>query len=222
MLLTNDYSCSTRQSQKCLSKSFDYVLTHEIPASEKIYCKQLKPGTMQSVLVFAGQNWLITPAALAANESRPQDIHDQKWLLTLSGVGLINLKGNSTSNWLHDTIHILPDMFSPLNFALVTHAIPKPPEFDLKFQVEQMAPFSAMSSVFNQGQSINSGFAVDTWRPAPFETVTNALNGRTVSKVFTGIRVDVAVRDTDAFMFRISYHVTLLGKITFVRGIVIT
>ena len=43
---------------------------------------------------FAGQNWLITPAALALHEAPPRDIHAQKWLLTLSGVAMVDLKGN--------------------------------------------------------------------------------------------------------------------------------
>jgi hypothetical protein len=40
---------------------------------------------------FAGQNWLITPAALALGEHPPASIHDQKWLLVLSGVVYANL-----------------------------------------------------------------------------------------------------------------------------------
>ncbi len=35
---------------------------------------------------FAGQNWLITPAALAVGEHPPANIHDQKWLLVLSSI----------------------------------------------------------------------------------------------------------------------------------------
>jgi hypothetical protein len=176
----------------------------------------------QTVLAFAGQNWLITPAALSANEAKPQDIHNQKWLLTLSGVGFINLKGKTSNDWFRDTIRILPDIDSPMNFGLSTHGIPKPPQFALRFQVEQIAPFSAMSSIFNAGQSINSGFAVDVWRPSPFATDTNALNGQSVSNLFDGIVVDVAVRDSDAFMFRISYHITLLGKIIFTQAPILT
>jgi hypothetical protein len=32
--------------------------------------------------------------------------------------------------------------------------------------------------------------------------------------------VDVAVRDTDAWLYRLSYHITLIGKIVFVPIII--
>jgi hypothetical protein len=57
---------------------------------------------------FSGQNWLITPAALAVGESRPRTILDQKWLLVLSGVVEANLQGNSTAAWLNQTVSFLP------------------------------------------------------------------------------------------------------------------
>jgi hypothetical protein len=44
---------------------------------------------------FAGQNWLITPAATAANHAQPADLHEQLWLLVLIGVVIVDLKGNS-------------------------------------------------------------------------------------------------------------------------------
>jgi hypothetical protein len=69
--------------------------------------------------------------------------------------------------------------------------------------------------VFNQDQSINSGFAVDVWRPTHFATGTDAFTHLPVGNIFTGINVDVAVRDTDAWIFRVGYNVTLLGKVVF-------
>ena len=57
---------------------------------------------------FAGQNWLITPAALAVGESPPTTILDQKWLLILSGVVVANLQGNSNAAWLRETVTFLP------------------------------------------------------------------------------------------------------------------
>src|ERR1022692_3531284 len=49
---------------------------------------------MKVLTDFAGQNWLITPAALAVGENPPASIHDQKFLLVLSGVVIANLEGN--------------------------------------------------------------------------------------------------------------------------------
>jgi hypothetical protein len=180
-----------------------------------------KPVT--EVKAFAGQNWLITPAATAANESPPKRIQDQKWLLVLSGVAIVDIKGNSTAQWLRETVSIRPDLHGPRHYAINKYAIPTPPGFDglnyfSRFQVEQWAPFAALSSIYNQGQSINSGFAVDVWRPNPFQTGTDAFSNAPLNNLFSGIQVDVAVRDTDAWLYRLSYNFALLGKIVFGKG----
>lgn len=83
------------------------------------------------------------------------------------------------------------------------------------FQLEQWSPFAAISSIFNQGPSLNSGFAVNVWRPNPFATGTDAFSGSMLNDLFSGIQVDVAVRDTDAWLYRVSYNITLFGKIVF-------
>jgi hypothetical protein len=177
---------------------------------------------MKVLTDFAGQNWLITPAALAKGENPPASIHDQKFLLVLSGVVIANLEGNSGSQWLHETLSFLPDMAGPqnsgpLNWAIGRFAIPKPQgqNFGVGFSLEEWAPFASLSSIFNQDQSINSGFAVDVWRPTHFATGTDAFTHLPVGNIFTGINVDVAVRDTDAWIFRVGYNITLLGKIVF-------
>jgi hypothetical protein len=36
-----------------------------------------------------------------------------------------------------------------------------------------------------------------------------------VTNLFSGIQVDVAVRDTDAILSRLSYNIALLGRIVF-------
>src|SRR5687768_10913123 len=126
---------------------------------------------------FAGQNWLITPAALAVGERPPTSIHDQKWLLVLSGVVIADLKGSSPDTWLHETLAFSPDMAGPnnsgpLNWAINRFSIPKPSAdpgaYYIAFSVEEWAPFAALSAIFNQRESINSGFAVDVWHKNPF------------------------------------------------------
>jgi hypothetical protein len=186
---------------------------------------------MKVLTNFAGQNWLITPAALAVGERPPASIHDQKWLLVLSGVVLADFKGNSSAQWLHETLSFVPDMAGPtgsgpLNWAISHFSIPKPPgspgvDYSIVFSLEEWAPFASLSSIFNQDQSINSGFAVDVWRPSPFNTGTDALSHLPVNNIFTGINVDVAVRDTDAWIFRVSYNITLLGKIVFTEVVIL-
>ena len=170
---------------------------------------------------FAGQNWLITPAALAVNESPPRSVTDQKWLLVLSGVVIIDLKGNS-SQWLRETVRINPHMLPPLTHAISHHNIPTPTSgYTLRFQVEQWVPHATPSSMFNKEHAVNSGFAVDVWRPHPFDTDTDAVTNAPIGNIFNGIQVDVAVSDTDAFLYRLSYHITLLGKIRFGQPIIV-
>jgi hypothetical protein len=89
-------------------------------------------------------------------------------------------------------------------------------QYLIRFSVEGWAPFVSLSSIFNQGQSINSGFAVDVWRPNHFGNGTDVLSNRPVNNLFSGINVDLAVRDTDAWLHRIGYNITLVGKIVFV------
>jgi hypothetical protein len=175
---------------------------------------------MKEVSTFAGQNWLIVPAATAANQAPPTRIQDQKWLLVLSGVAIVDLKGISAAQWLRETVSIRPDLNGPLQYAINRYSIPTPPgsigaNYWAGFQVEQWAPFAALSSIFNQNQSVNSGFAVDVWRPNPFGTGTDAFTSAPLNNLFSGVQIDVAVRDSDAWLYRLSYIITLLGKIVF-------
>jgi hypothetical protein len=75
--------------------------------------------------------------------------------------------------------------------------------------------------MYNKGQSVNSGFAVDVWRPHHFVTDTDVITNQTINNCFSGIVVDVAVSDIDAYFYRISYHITLIGKIRFGQPIII-
>jgi hypothetical protein len=173
---------------------------------------------MREIDTFAGQNWLITPAALAVDEAAPRNISGQKWLLVLSGVAITDFKGNSPAHWLPETLMIRPDWSSPLNHAVDKYSIPRPVTSNtVRFQVEQGIPFAAISSIFNQNQSVNSGFSVNVWRPAPYDTGIDASSGAALNMLFSGIAVDVAVRDNDAWLYRVSYHITLLGKIVFAQ-----
>jgi murein DD-endopeptidase MepM/ murein hydrolase activator NlpD len=175
---------------------------------------------MIEVTTFAGQNWVITPAALAANEAPPTAIKDQKFLMVLSGVAMLDLKGSSTSQWRRETVVIFPDVQTPMLYAINRYGIPTPPgatglNYWTALQLDQWAPFAALSSIYNKDESNNSGFAVDVWRPNPFNSGRDAFTNAPLTNLFTGIQVDVAVRDTDAWLHRLSYHITLIGRIVF-------
>jgi hypothetical protein len=161
---------------------------------------------------FAGQNWLVTPAALAVGEAPPVSIAAQKWLLVLSGVAIVDFKGTG-ADWQRDTLLIRPDIDAPMNHAINRFGIHRPGF--AKFQAEQWSPFAAVSSILDLGQAVNAGFAVDVWRPE-FEVGAEAVSLAPLTQLFTGIQADVAVRDSDAFLQRVSYNMTVLGRIVFI------
>ena len=169
---------------------------------------------------FAGQNWLITPAALAVNEAPPKTISDQEWLLTLTGVAVINWQGTLPNDWLRQTVTISPDMSGPLSWAISRWSIPKPANYLLGMSLLEWAPFAALSSVFEKASGgVDAGFGVDDWRPTPFPTNIVDVHNNPVSNLFYGIDVDLAVRNNNATIYRVSYDITLLGKIVFLPGL---
>jgi hypothetical protein len=192
-----------------------------------------KFNSMKYLTDFAGQNWLITPAALAVGEPAPQSIRDQKWLLILSGVVLANQRGDNSGSWNHQTVSFIPDMAGPddptatsgpLNWAIARYGIPRPAgtvgqQYLVRFSVDEWSPFVSLGSVFDQGPSVNAGFAVDDWRPNHFESGTDVVTNVTVNNIFTGINADLAVNDTDAWIYRLGYNITLIGRIVFIAPV---
>jgi hypothetical protein len=175
---------------------------------------------VKEISTYAVQNWLVTPSALAVNE-HVAGIRDQRFLLILSGVAIVDVKGNSEATWLHETVSLRPSLYDALNYAVNRWQIPTPAgSYGIEFETEQWAPFVSLSSVYNQGESINSGFAVDAWRLNPFGSGNDAMTNQPFNRLFSGIQVDIAVRDTDAWIFRLGYNVALLGKIIYVPIII--
>jgi hypothetical protein len=180
---------------------------------------------MKPISNFAAQNWLITPAAVAVGQHPPANISEQQWLLVLSGVVTADLKGTG-GTWLNETLSFVPDMAGPdnsgpLNWAISHFNIPKPTappqSYSIGFSLQEWAPFASLGSIFNQDNSVNSGFAVNGWRPAPFAFGTDVASNVAVNQIFTGIYVDVAVSDVDAWIYKVAYNITLLGRIVFPR-----
>lgn len=102
-----------------------------------------------------------------------------------------------------------------LNDQPVLHPEADKPSWKLRHQllVGRMGAVRRFELIFNQNQSLNSGFVVDVWRPHPFGVGIDALSQQPVSNVFNGVSVDVAARNSDAVIYRITYNTTLLGRI---------
>jgi hypothetical protein len=179
---------------------------------------------MKEALSLARQNYVITPEATAFTQSPPRNIQEQTWLLILTGVAIVDIKGTSTGQWLHETVSIRPTLQPPLDEAINWYNIPTPAgtegvDWVKGFHIirQSSAYFVAPSSMFNAGVSVNSGFAVDSWGRNPYGQGTDILTNMLVGNLFDGITADVAVRDTDAILHRVSYHITLVGRIVFVK-----
>ena len=43
------------------------------------------------------------------------------------------------------------------------------------------------------------------------------MTGQPLNNIFTGVNADLSVNDSDAWIYRLGYNITLLGKIVFMR-----
>lgn len=169
---------------------------------------------------FAIQNSLITPVAVPLGIPPPQNIKGQDWLLMLSGVCIPNLKGNG-ADWRRETLTIGLDVRSIVRRAVDTFPIRRPPgeednQYFIAFKVGQFTTFAALSSILNKDKTVNAGFAVDSWATNLSGTGTDAFAGTPVHNLFNGIEVNVAVRNDKSTLHRVSFQITLLGKIVFI------
>jgi len=179
---------------------------------------------MATPVTFTGQNWLITPAVnlpgaatTVSSAVHPTMSADQLWLLVLTGVVSLSFAGNNQQQWIGETVTISPDVQNPLNFALTSHGINRPPVagITLGFNLEMWAPYAAISGVdAPRADIVDSGFALNVWRPTHFDPNLVDSNGKPVPQVFQGINVDIAVRNTSVIT-AISYNIVLVGRIVF-------
>src|SRR5262249_49386720 len=145
-------------------------------------------------------------------------ISDQTWVIVFSGVGILDLKGNNPHDWRRETVVHFPNIDRPLKFAINKYSIPVPPpppglNSNAHIDLIHSVAFGAVSSSFERDTN-DAGFAVDAWRINPVSSAVDA-TGTTRNSIFTGINIDVAVRNDKAVMHRVSYHYTLTGKIIF-------
>ena len=149
---------------------------------------------------FDVQNWVVVPVVKPKGTSI---------LMVLTGVVNVDLSGTIPDDWRRETILIAPDTSAPIHYALEHFQLPN---FGLTlpnkvFVVDQGAPFAAVSSVVDRAG--RAGFAVDQWR----------LHGDAgTDRIFSGVEVDVAVLNDHAEMYRVSYNITLEGRIVGVEG----
>lgn len=152
-------------------------------------------------------SWVIVPAPWRVNA--PPGPAEQKWLMTLSGIADISFRGNSTAAWRHETFRLFLNWRDPVSLA---YGGSPPAGHTLFFQPEQWSQFAAISSIYNAGQSLEAGYAVDSCDVYLSDVISLSETGG-LQRTFAGLKVVVGVRDTDAYLSKISFQVTLLGKI---------
>lgn len=169
------------------------------------------------------ENVLITPAGLAFSDpDKPTSNADQPWLIHYSGVGILDLKGNNSNDWRRETLFYFPNVTSPLQWAIGFYHIPVPTSSigrvvaQIQVLEQMVASYAAISSAFEKSSGGSDfGFAVDRWWTNDFATGFDT-QGQPVPNLFTGINIDLAVRNTSAVIHRVSYQITIKGKIAFV------
>lgn len=149
-------------------------------------------------------SWVIVPAPWRVDA--PPQAGDQKWLMTLSGIADINFQGNSTDTWRHETFKLILGWRDPVMFAFEQTGQAYPGGMDIFFSVELWSQFATINSIKNEGHSINAGYAVNSCNPI----IDSYLRNR-----FSGLEVVVGAQDTDSYLFKVGFQVTLLGKIFF-------
>jgi len=170
---------------------------------------------------MVGQNWTITPAAPGPNEPAPRNFFEQKWVLVVTGVGIVDIQGNNPHDWRRGGVRIpAPGAVSDAMFAMINrYGVTQPTSGDFAplFSLDQWAPFVAVSSFLDRNgfatPPSGAGVAVDSWRPVHFGDAWD-VNNVPIPNVFRGIDVDIAVFG-QAVLHRISWNISLLGKIVF-------
>lgn len=145
---------------------------------------------------FVSRHWLFVPTERATQPPNGTSI-PYRGLIILSGVALVNLRGNSESNWLRErvTLNLNNDLASAINQAPWR---PRSGYFWI-FRIEQWVPFATVNARYNAHVANHDGSAVDTFRLEPTRGAV--------------LHADVAVRDTDAYLYRMGYHLDLYGRL---------
>lgn len=178
------------------------------------------------------QNFVITPAALAANEHPPARIYDQVWEIKLSGVAKCNIVQLIDNDGHTVTLKLDPDIDTAMKYAINYYNIHAPVVSPYAisgnrgmvpiFQVQEFTLNASLGSIFDQNTAVNAEFSVLGSKPVPYLEITDTRPQPTapvLKNVYQGFLVEAAIRDKDAFLYGVGYEINLRGKIVFVRSV---
>ena len=119
------------------------------------------------------------------------EVANNRHLVTITGIAVIDYKGTSRDRWRRDKLEL--GLKFPRGFL--------PP--GKWFKIEHWAPFVTINAVLNEDYYRNAGWAVDEFglsRPQEMK-VSNSI----------GIWAKIAARDSDGYLFRVGYSLTISG-----------
>lgn len=108
--------------------------------------------------------------------------------IVLSGVIIIDQKGESENTWKAEQVSFNLPIRVPNGKA---------------FKLKHWAPFITINSIYNKSVSNDSGHAVDGFR---------IINPENAQIEYITVQADIAIRDSDAWLYRLGYNVTLIGE----------
>jgi hypothetical protein len=111
----------------------------------------------------------------------------------LTGVVQATLRGTSQEQWREETFRIY------VNLDKAAHDAGFPSTH--WFRAVHWTAFATLSSIFNDEEANNAGWAVNAFR----------LEDPTILRSAAVLIVDTAVRDTDGYILRLGYNITMLG-----------
>ncbi|MCB9503200.1 MAG: hypothetical protein H6696_14815 [Deferribacteres bacterium] len=164
------------------------------------YNMQRNPGA------FVRHHWLHTKTG------------DGKELITVSGITAIHVKGQTHQRWYRETVNMNIDL---------THMVPDWPLEDGSsakswIKLTNWVPFVTINAIYDRAHSVDAGFAVDEFslgvgRPIagtdiPYDFYLPSMEPAISNSVDMRLVARIAVRDSDAYLYRIGYHVTLTGE----------
>lgn len=118
---------------------------------------------------------------------------DNKQLITLTGIVRVELQGTG-KQWREEEVSIEPRIVY----------IPK----DRALLVKHWAPFLTINSIYNKDTAVNAGWAVNNfWIELPQDRKI------TFRSPFVVVKARILVRDTDGWLLRVGYHITLSGDL---------
>jgi hypothetical protein len=125
---------------------------------------------------------------------------NQRVMITRSGVVRVAFDGQTPADWRREELRVFLDLT-----RAIRRVQPRAPQqgFFWALRFEQWAPIAGLNAIFNANESINAGYAVDTFR----------LDHPQQAAAFTILEADLAVRDSDARLIRVGYYVTIVGTL---------